>query len=515
MELPLDQIICHDVSKPFPLPDNCIDMVMTSPPYWGLRDYQIPPSIWGGKRNCKHQWKNTGIEHDNLRYRGENSIVGNEKNKDIHKGKEGTGGQFCSRCGAWRGQLGLEPDPQLFIDHLMIVFDEVKRVLKPTGSFYLNIGDTYFGGGQGGGNYGGKEVCPKERYGHVKAKKNIPWLKGKQLMLMPSRVAIALQEGGWILRNDICWHKRNSMPTSAKDRLNDTYEHVYHLVLKKRYYYDLDAIREPHKAQSLIRGKYGFNHIPAAWNKGVIPVSGGKKVDIHLHEAGKNPGDIVEYDGKYKNSMPHFQNISERKNYERQILKVPHDLSTSHPLGKNPGDFWSFTTQPFTAYREDLEHFAVFPEALVRKPLLSSCPREICKKCGKPRTRITKGGDLVFSEKAHKSKGYTGSRGSKMMNVGNGDLDSKAAHLKRDGIIPGMTRIHETVGWSDCGCNAGFEPGVVLDPFCGRGTVGKVAKDLGLHYILFDIKPEYCELARLFIAGQKYKLHKDQSKLKV
>jgi len=388
MKLEVDKIICHDVTKPFPLPDGCIDVVMTSPPYWHLRNYQVD------------------------------------------------------------GQIGLEDHPQIFIDKIVNICDEIKRVLKKSGSFYLNIGDKY---------------------------------KDKQLLMIPSRVVIALQDNGWILRNSIIWHKPNPLPSPFKDRLSNTYEFVFHLVKNKKYYYDLDKIRIPHKAASLIRKEYGFKQIPRAWEQGAIPIPGGKIPNFQFHKDGRNPGDVTEYEGKSKGSGDQFQKICERKNYERQVLGVPHDLATCHPngknpgdvivlsswgvdknqeyhgdgkhnpkgqspsdlkraivesyknnpKGKNPGDFWNIPTQAFTAYNPDLEHFACFPEKIVVNPLKSSCP-------------------------------------------------------------PG---------------------GIVLDPFCGRGTVGKVAKSLGLHYILFDIKPEYCELARLFIGGQKNKIHKNQKKL--
>lgn len=115
-----------------------------------------------------------------------------------------------------QGQLGLEPDFQEYISKLLEVFDGLKRVLKRTGSFYLNLGDTYSRG----------RVIP------AKCMIGIPW-----------RAALALINKGWILRNDVIWHRPNSMPSSVKDRLSNTYEHIFHFVKSKRYYYNLDAIR--------------------------------------------------------------------------------------------------------------------------------------------------------------------------------------------------------------------------------------------------------------------------------
>lgn len=471
-------------------------------------------SIFGGDPRCKHKWSNKIPPRGNKSGKhGPQSTIGAKKGQD--GARRGSGNQFCQKCGAWQGQLGLEPHPQMYIDHLVLICCEIKRVLKKTGSFYLNLGDTYYGGGQGGGNknsWKGKD----KKYGHVSHKIDGSWLQPKQLMMIPARVAIALQDDGWILRNDVIWHKLNTMPSSVKDRLNVTHEHVFHFVKSQKYYYDLDVIREPHKASSLARAKYDFNLIPRAWKQEAIPISGGKNINIGCHLGGKNPGDTVQYDSKYQQISDETASESrllDKVAFERKVLGVPHDLSTCHPLGRNPGDFWDITTQPFTGYSEDLEHFAVFPEELVVRPLLASCPQMVCKKCGKPRQRLTKLGELVRNPTTHESHGYTGKRGSKLMSVGNDPLDSKAAHWKRDKFIPGLTYMKPSVGLN-CGCNKGFDSGVVLDPFCGRGTVGKVAKKLGFHYVMIDIKPEYCELARLYISGQKHKIQKGQKKLK-
>jgi len=432
--LPLNKIICHDVVKGIPLPDESIDVVITSPPYWGLRVY------------------------------------GDEK----------------STFEDWEGQLGLEPDPQMYINHLLQVCREIKRVLKKTGCFYLNLGDKY---------------CSLPSKG-----KNKGWIQPKQLLLIPSRVAIALQDDGWILRNDIVWYKMNHMPDSVKDRLANSWEHVFLFTRQQDYYYDLDAIREPHKADSLVRASYGFKMIPRAWKQEAIPVSGGKNIDIDCHPAGKNPGDVsvlkswgtdkkLEYHGTGKNN-PMGQSPSDLK---RNIV----ESYKKNPKDKNPGDFWGLTTQPFIGYNEELEHFAVFPEALVVQPLLASCPKFICSKCGRTREKIWKKPDM-----SQRPKRSTSSKTAVDEHLG---FKDRSAGQKYQDWRNGNPDV--LLGLTDCGCKAGFNQGVVLDPFCGRGTVGKVAKQFGFNYILFDIKPEYCELAKLYIAGQKNKLLKGQKKL--
>jgi len=208
------------------------------------------------------------------------------------------------------------------------------------------------------------------------------------------------------------------------------------------------------------------------------------------HPLGKNPGDVIKVKERIGDA---------HKGEATANLYLPH--ITHHPLGQNPGDvisifqapyfrlakhydrknvkfstdetkwyvpdFWSITTQPFKE-----AHFAVFPERLVVDPIKSSCPKWICNKCGKPRKRITK------------------ISGKYSLNWG-------IQYKYRDKIGEKVySNIRETVGWSDCGCGEGFHPGVVLDPFCGSGTVLVVAHKLGRYWIGIDQKPEYCEMAR-------------------
>ena len=264
-ELPVNKVVigdCLEVMQGWP-PD-CVDLVVTSPPYWGLRDYgDETVKVWGGDLECEHEWgeslppaksshKNIGFaERSQQNYRG-----GGHKPETIaEKYLPSEAGKFCVKCEAWCGSLGLEPHPQLYIDHLVEICREIKRVLKPSGTFWLNLGDTYFGGG--GGNYGsGKSITSKKP--HIpnflnRIKTDSAWLQPKQKLMIPARVAIALQHEGWILRNDIIWWKPNHMPSSVKDRLTCSYEHVFLLVKARRYYFDLDAIRQPHAASTILR----------------------------------------------------------------------------------------------------------------------------------------------------------------------------------------------------------------------------------------------------------------------
>ena len=171
-------------------------------------------------------------------------------------------------------------------------------------------------------------------------------------MLMPSRLAIALQDDGWILRNDIIWAKPNPMPSSVKDRRNNTYEHIFHFVQSKKYWYDLDAVREKHAEISKERVKYGLKH---------------------RHPDGKGIG------------IPPVNTLVMGDRF-------------CNPLGKNPGDVMEITTQPFPE-----AHFAVYPERLVVPLIKSGCPKWVCVKCGTARERIVEKGDII--EKRSPEKG--------------------------------------------------------------------------------------------------------------
>lgn len=230
------------------LPDGCINTVVTSPPYWALRDYGLPPVVWGGEPGCEHSWgepltmHKDGPHGDGVLFEGGRAVMEAQAAvKDVRCG------EFCERCGAWRGQLGLEPDPDLFVDHLVEVFEEVRRVLRPDGTLWLNLGDSYAAGGLGGG---GSFMAMRQTNGWGGKADRRGWrgppagLKPKDLVGIPWRVAFALQAAGWWLRSDNIWHKPNPMPEAVTDRPSKAHEYVFLLSKSERYHYDADAIRE-------------------------------------------------------------------------------------------------------------------------------------------------------------------------------------------------------------------------------------------------------------------------------
>ncbi len=202
------------------LPTASVDCCVTSPPYWGIRDFEVPPTIWGGQPDCRHRWsKAAGRTRRNKRsHASVHAAEGRPSARD--------GGSFCRLCGAWRGMLGLEPTPQLFVAHLVEVFREVRRVLRPWGVLWLNLGDTYYHATQG--------TRPHPEHG----------LKAKDLVGVPWRLALALQADGWFLRSDLVWAKPSPMPESVRDRPIRAHEMVFLLAPSDGYFYDAEALRE-------------------------------------------------------------------------------------------------------------------------------------------------------------------------------------------------------------------------------------------------------------------------------
>jgi len=288
---------CRDVMRALIAGGVKVQTVVTSPPYWGLRNYKIPPTVWGGDPDCRHEWGAEG------RWRRTGGTSSSTLGQDCHpngvdaediiekvrrSSLNASAGAFCRRCGAWRGDLGLEPTPWMYVAHMVEVFDLVRELLEDDGTLWLNLGDCYAsdGGvltphsgmprnrrrtqetvsgavrwrtgksGNKGNGAAGEVLCRpnvallKEIIGSDEADPGARYrpffdgVKQKDLMGLPWAVAMALRASGWWLRSDIIWHKRNPMPGSYKDRPTSTHEYVFLLAKRDRYYYDWEAIAE-------------------------------------------------------------------------------------------------------------------------------------------------------------------------------------------------------------------------------------------------------------------------------
>ena len=191
------------------LPDGSVDCVITSPPYYGLRSYRGAETIWGGDPNCEHNFE---IKKYYTQGQSDKATI-DSPSKGLEK-KWGEG--FCSKCGAWKGQLGLEPTYQMYLGHLLMVTRELKRVLKETGTLFWNMGDTYNGNKIGKTD---KKVSDYVKNSMTDLSKNKQTgIQEKSLLMIPERFAIGMIDQGWILRNKIIWFKclGGNVPIYAK-----------------------------------------------------------------------------------------------------------------------------------------------------------------------------------------------------------------------------------------------------------------------------------------------------------
>ena len=358
------------------LPDESIDMVITSPPYWNLRDY--------------------GVE----------------------------------------GQLGLEPTFNEYINKLCDIFDEVKRVLKKEGTCWVNLGDTY--GTQSGQSRGKTYKSDKTYLKNVATGESLIKPQGyhKCLLQIPSRFSIEMINRGWILRNSIIWMKPNCMPSSVNDRFTIDYEMLYFFVKDKKYYFEQQF--EPLKEVSKKRLESGWD--------GNIP---DKKVSWQ---------GIKKYLGKSKEEI---ENIK----------------------GRNKRSVWTITTK---SYPE--AHFATYPPKLIETPILAGCPELVCKKCGKAREKIEE-----YIEKP-KSTGTGKDRYKEYTEKGMLGGEGGTSHTVPKGSVYATPK--ELIGYTDCGCNVGFEKGIVLYIFMGSGTTAEVARDLDRDYLGIELNESYIELIK-------------------
>lgn len=293
---------------------------VTSPPYWGLRDYGIPPTKW------------PEVTYTPMP------------------------GLPAITVPAWTGCLGLEPTPEMFVAHTVAVFREVWRLLRPDGTLWINYGDTYAKAGISGL---GDPTIGERNLGGMKplAKRIPPGLKPKDLVGIPWRVAFALQADGWFLRMDNVWNKPNCMPESVQDRPTKAHEYVFLLTKSERYYYDAEAIKEPLSSSSVVRlsqdleGQNGSER----GNGGIktMKAVAGSKGAFGPPQARRRSGN------------------KERKYGEDRTRPGSH-LGASIPwegVLRNKRSVWTVPTAIFTE-----AHFATFPEKLIEPCILAGSP---------------------------------------------------------------------------------------------------------------------------------------------
>ena len=328
---------CRDVLAP--LPADSVHTVVTSPPYYNLRDYGT--AQWdGGDAACDHAQKRS-MGATTLRLDGREHLGAYDGEKATRIGTPYRAS--CGKCGAVRvdRQIGVEPTPDEYLATMVGVFREVRRVLRPDGTCWVNMGDSYSGGGTLGRNDAGRNFTGGggNKLGSGNPGNGLSVSRGtkpKDLLMMPARLALALQADGWWVRSDIIWHKPNPMPESVTDRPTSAHEHVFLLTKSARYFYDADAVREEHAR--LWDGTNGGNMSPDG-----------------MHKAN---GEYRERGGAYP--LP-------------------------HPGGRNLRNVWTIATAPYSE-----AHFATFPPALAERCIKAgTSERGCCSQCGKPWVRVT------------------------------------------------------------------------------------------------------------------------------
>ena len=461
------------------LPSESVDCVITSPPYYMLRDYgEETIFVWDGDQKCEHEWE----EEDTIKVRGDysNANVGNNK-KGLDP-QEKSLGSFCRKCGAWRGQLGMEPFPELYIKHLADIFDEVYRVLKKEGNVFINIGDTYATGGIkkdfGKLNY----VDNLEFYG--KAKQELlrrnrgTWIKEKQLLLIPYRLAIELQARGWIVRDMIVWAKKvydlnedyqfgNGMPESVKDRLTKGYEVIIHAVKSQDYYF-----RKPKtKAISTKETKPSTNGYK------------GKFLSIDPETVSSPRARLLRTNSKYTQAQQiNIGTAISGKRVER-VLKDSFEGSKTieYLIGKLKESGLSV---------KDLSRLTGVPENVLSKYFRQSPTSWALPDKGtweKLKTYLNLG---EYEECVHEEDlRYVPVLGHDSYVCNVIKCNTEPSTLPHYALMPSkLVEILITMGCP--------EKGVVLDPFGGAGTTAKVAQKLLRKWIIIEANPNYVELAQ-------------------
>lgn len=393
----------HADALSIPEPDGSVHCVVTSPPYYGLRDYKVEPTDWPAFSYAPMP------------------------------------GVAAVDVPAMRCQLGLEPTPEAFIAHLVLVFREVRRVLREDGTCWVNIGDSHVGGGRGSIGQksrlaGSRRNLDASRAAVEVMGRSVPaGHKKKDLLGVPWRLAFALQADGWWLRMDNIWSKPNPMPESVTDRTTRSHEHVFHLAKSADYFYDAEAIKEA--------ASYGHE---AVYDPGTGGLGGGdRKTGASTRRFGADPGK------------------------------------------RNKRSVWNVSTR---AYGGD--HYATYNPDLIEPCILAGTSAAgCCAACGGPWKRLTErvgGGPSRVADRRARA-------------FPNAPYDGGGKWESNGSVSVGTPNVR-TAGWAPaCACEAERIPCTVLDPFNGHATTGVAALRNGRSYVGVENNPAdvAASLARL------------------
>jgi DNA modification methylase len=350
------------------MPAQSVQCAVTSPPYWGLRDYGIKPVVWGGSADHEHVFGPQGRAH----HPGQVEQTKWKTAVAAGAGGNAGSGQFCD-CGAWLGSFGLEPTPEMWVEHGVQIFSEVHRVLRDDGTLWLNVGDAYAGswGAQSRDHItpsssllSARQIAAHPKSTRTGSRDRFPSLKPKDLIGLPWMLAFALRAAGWYLRADIIWSKPNVMPSSVRDRPTTQHEYLFLLAKSARYYYDADAVAELCSPST---------HARLAQD--VAAQIGSTRA----HAGGKTNGNMkAVVRGSTRKLASAGSGTKNNSSMDAALAVMPET--------RNKRSVWTIPTSPFRG-----AHFATFPVALVEPCILAgSAPGDTILDpfCGSGRTGV-------------------------------------------------------------------------------------------------------------------------------
>ena len=535
------------------LPADYFHCVVTSPPYFGLRKYSGGEEIWGGDDNCQHEWTEKKKMHNgrgDAQKSGKFSVQEPVPDMDVIE-------HICSKCGAWRGQLGGEPTPDLYIQHLIEIMREVRRVLRPDGVFWLNCGDSW----AANRSYQVQQTKWQGMDGQEGTPARVPdGCKPLDMVLIPEQLALAARTDGWYVRSIVIWAKGvscsdefngNPMPESV-----DGWRWIKHKVKVFRSKHELDlqrhasddgigrttAVLNVRRERGAVDGWQDCPGCPKCLpNDGYVLRKGSwRPTDSYEHilmltktnsyycdreavlERGVYPAGESRSGGNGHKSL----------NTGSWTTEGLHNKDWNGNGGRNLRSVWEFPTTP-----GKFKHYAAFPPRLPELCIKSSTSEKgCCPKCGSPWARVvdkgftahdgdtatdypegTNANRLALLRQAARQRGseYSQTSRDRLNENGPSAYHSVTGQgIDYAGGHGNNIRPSSTIGWlPTCTCDIqSTEPCRVLDPFSGAGTTSLVCERLGLDSIGIDTSAEYIKLSEDRIADDEQKRVDEQIK---
>lgn len=512
---------------------------------WGLRDYNLEPSVWGGKPGHEHEWGGDFVVKDAHSDTGTSTLSGPNA-AQMASGTFEAKSQFC-RCGAWRGTLGLEPDPELYVAHIVEVMREVRRVMRSDAVMFLNMGDSYAGSGKGQGANGHAAKPGDKQTTNIGSivgglPTNYGGLKAKDLILMPARVALALQADGWWVRSRIVWKKDSPMPESLAgwrwerhrvkvkpskkyrdcpgcgactphDRLilrkgswrpTTAHEYIFELTKSENYYGDGEAVREHAeygRSTGGVRGEGKYVNNQSFDNSSLVKGN----TQGHTYEGGRNLRSVWTFPSEsFGMQMCESCGMIYTDKQFRRLPSLEYQVlnTETEEMEDKVGK------RCLRCHRPDawFSHYAAFPSKLPETCILAgTSERGVCAECGAPWARVVE--RVETGEVQKMADGW---------DTGSGAHGTIHRNGREEGERGKPVIRAQTTGWRPtCRCpgldgdgpwpilemhpegeaNWPTVPATVLDPFVGSGTSCVVAQKLGRQAIGVDLSADYLALA--------------------